>query len=138
MKGGEHGASRDKFFLHFRPSRHYYSCTYSVWVPSWGGRHVDAAYLRARSRDPQKDPGFFYFFRPRKGPARRRSPGVEPENRGGFMMRERRRAQAWHDQGTEILSQATEQQVPEGNWWNNGGEATPFDLRWRGPFEGYR
>lgn len=53
-------------------------------------------------------------------------------------MRERRRAQARHDQGTEILSQATEQQAPEGNWWNNGGEATPFDLRWRGPFEGYR
>ncbi len=52
-------------------------------------------------------------------------------------MKERRWAQAWHDQGTEILSQATEQ-APEDNWWNNGLEATPFDLRWRGPFEGYR
>jgi len=50
----------------------------------------------------------------------------------------KRSTQAWHDQGTERLSQATEQQAPEDNWWDNGGEATPFDLRWRGPFEGYR
>jgi len=51
-KGGEHVAQAGNSVRHFRSSRHYYSCTYYVWIPSWGGRHVDAAYLRARSRDP--------------------------------------------------------------------------------------
>lgn len=53
-------------------------------------------------------------------------------------MREGRQVQAWFDSGSGMFAQGTEQLEPAGNWWNSGGEATPFDVRWRGPFEGYR
>lgn len=65
-KGGEHVAQADNPVSHYRSFRHYYSCTYYVWVPSWGGRHVGAAYLRARSRDPfKKGSRLFLFLSPR-------------------------------------------------------------------------
>jgi hypothetical protein len=53
-------------------------------------------------------------------------------------MREKRQAQAQQDSRAGMFSQVTERQAPGGNWWNSSGEATPFDVRWRGPFEGYR
>lgn len=53
-------------------------------------------------------------------------------------MRERRQAQEWKDSRAGMFHQGAEQQAPVGDWWYDSEEATPFDVRWRGPFEGYR
>ncbi|MFP4482525.1 MAG: hypothetical protein ACLFN0_07020 [Thermovirgaceae bacterium] len=53
-------------------------------------------------------------------------------------MREKRQAEVWQDSRAAMFSRGPEQPAPAGNWWNSGGEPTPFDVRWRGPFEGYR
>jgi len=52
-------------------------------------------------------------------------------------MREREQAQEWKDFRAGMFPQGAEQPAPVGNWWNSS-DATPFDVRWRGPFEGYR